>query len=695
MRTSYIHIFIIGNLRDQCASATDAKSVVERIKTHVAQSVAHASLPFTAGEMTCNCITAAISTITSSNDVDEKAIDLLQRSGHSNEAKVLRRLRHVNGNNNVSGGKGNKGTGIKRKRLQMSRITVHKRVRMVAKTVQQKKKEFLMKCPFITIVIDEGNNWSRECPLYVAVIACSPEFEWRTMFIGQSNCAGKKNGASLYRLVKQIFTDTCMEEVYQKVFSCSTDGASVMRSSADHAGLDCNGTDGRAFSAFVKRDLSQDVDFWHCLCHQLNLSLNDSLDNITAVKLYYVPHARIMYSEFRRSSKRRSDLEDVMKQLRQTFDKSDWKLFYPVLFCVTRWVGIQRCVEILARTPEAFRGYCESLRSKGFGPRHFNPFKYQRHRDQCEAEEAGAEVVDGSDTSEEESDVEELHAALENDRLDTDEFQPRTQLFVSAREAARSAPSQDELVDADDHDVGDINAKGRKRKNILNKNVGYSDLNAGRSAYMAGMLIPYKILVKELQCSKLPCQHLAARRIRRFYVEMNAGWIGTDRVDPICPSEPYQTWRQRMKDCGKEDLVKLVVKECCAFASVMLISVKRRLAPTWNYIQALELVDPLGPELARHATVEVWDALRDLCIRRGIDFTKVQQQIIQERARAPDLDKTSKIHIRHNLIDYCREINYVLILYIFCSNLDQKSKLGSRKSIRKIGKCSNQNVLFN
>ncbi len=43
--------------------------------------------------------------------------------------------------------------------------------------------------------------------------------------------------------------------------SAGTDGASVMRSTKDFAGLDCKGTEGRAFSAFLKLDLKDDLDF--------------------------------------------------------------------------------------------------------------------------------------------------------------------------------------------------------------------------------------------------------------------------------------------------------------------------------------------------------------------------------------------------------------------------------------------------
>ena len=89
-----------------------------------------------------------------------------------------------------------------------------------------------------------------------------------------------------------MFVDAGMIEIYEKIVSAGTDGASVMRSTRDFARLDCKGVDGRAFSAFLKQDIKHDLDFWHCLCHQFNLAVNDALNSIEALKLYCVPHVR-------------------------------------------------------------------------------------------------------------------------------------------------------------------------------------------------------------------------------------------------------------------------------------------------------------------------------------------------------------------------------------------------------------------
>ena len=113
------------------------------------------------------------------------------------------------------------------------------------------------------------------------------------LILFQADSSGKKDGQSIWQLTKEVFVNAGMLEIYHKIVSVSTDGASVMRSTKDFAGLDCKGTEGRAFSAFLKQDIKGDLDFWHCLCHQFNLSVNDALNAIPALKLYWMPHVRI------------------------------------------------------------------------------------------------------------------------------------------------------------------------------------------------------------------------------------------------------------------------------------------------------------------------------------------------------------------------------------------------------------------
>ena len=425
-----------------------------------------------------------------------------------------------------------------------------------------------------------------------------------------------------------------------------------------HTGLDCNGTRGKSFSARLKRELSPRIDFWHCLCHKFSLGLNDALDAIKALKDYFVPHLRMVHSEFKRSSNNRRDFKALHSELCEFDTTYKWKIFYPKLFCLTRWLGFQHCADILA-TPsnrELLKRYAQQLRDRDFGPRPFNPYRYQRRRGARDAHEAGGDDRDGEDSSSDEE-VERVQEALAGDRLNGDGYQPAPQLFPSAEAAAASAPKQRDLTDAEGFDEGDVNVRARstKCKNMLNKDVGLTNVNAGRSAYLAGALKPYKVLIESLQRFDTPQQHLVARWIRRFYMVMKNGWVGTARREPMYASHAFQGWiNEMMQYEERRELVKLVKKECRAFCSVFLESVKNRLAATWDHIQALELIDPLGPELEVYATPEVWEALEDLCDRRGLDFAKCQEQILDVRAGAESLDETSSSMIRMDLCSYFR-----------------------------------------
>ena len=86
-----------------------------------------------------------------------------------------------------------------------------------------------------------------------------------------------------------------------------------------------------------------------------------------------------------------------------------------------------------------------------------------------------------------------------------------------------------------------------------------------------------------------------------------------------------------------------------------MTSIKERLTKTWPYIQALELIDPLGPALDRYVMTDVWTTFRDLCSRRGIDYDLCQEQILEIRAEANDLTDADKTLIKTNLCVYLRK----------------------------------------
>ena len=109
--------------------------------------------------------------------------------------------------------------------------------------------------------------------------------------------------------------------------------------------------------------------------------------------------------------------------------------------------------------------------------------------------------------TEEELELIRVREAIDNGRLDADGYQPQPRLFSSAEAAAASAPSQSECVRADNFNEGHVGVTGRKCKNLLNKDVGLTDLNCGRSAYLAGLLKPYQV-TRMHACTHARTQHI-------------------------------------------------------------------------------------------------------------------------------------------------------------------------------------------
>ena len=200
--------------------------------------------------MALDCVSAAMNSMFP-EVLSEKAINKLIAEGHQHEGHMLRRVNlirsHVdNGGGVTAGTKSKRKAGgspkkrakrrKKRSRFRLHRTNVSKRVRKLADEVLKQKAEYLSNCKFVGLIIDEGNNFARRCPLYAATISCDSEFNFRIQFIGQADCEGRKDGESIYKLVKQIFVDLGLEEVWKRIFCVDTDGASVMRSTQNYSG---------------------------------------------------------------------------------------------------------------------------------------------------------------------------------------------------------------------------------------------------------------------------------------------------------------------------------------------------------------------------------------------------------------------------------------------------------------------------
>ena len=196
-----------ANLSKNSKSTLPGEEAVRRIQNYVTQNVTVRSLPFTAGEMTLDCVAATLSTIAGPKPLSEKATDVLITVGFKDEADAFNRLRYVSGSRKAEGpasASHDSQSPAKRQRVQLKRDAVKRRVQVLGDDVKDLKRKFLESCSYITIIIDEGNNWSKNYPLYVACLTCSPTFGYKIMYIGQ--VSGQQNDirrCSLYGTIKR------------------------------------------------------------------------------------------------------------------------------------------------------------------------------------------------------------------------------------------------------------------------------------------------------------------------------------------------------------------------------------------------------------------------------------------------------------------------------------------------------------
>ena len=92
-----------------------------------------------------------------------------------------------------------------------------------------------------------------------------------------------------------------------------------------------------------------------------------------------------------------------------------------------------------------------------------------------------------------------------------------------------------------------------------------------------------------------PEQYLSVRRFRRFYTGIQKSWINTETSEPMYVFKGFQAWIEEMEDKGKDELVTFVSQECRLFTPVLVTSLRSRMQLIWQYLQTMELIDPLGP----------------------------------------------------------------------------------------------------
>ena len=163
--------------------------------------------------MALDCVSVAIATIfpEEANTKVVNELSVSKNKSHRQVSAMLRQINHLRSHVDTGGAQkrktsiGKEAERTKRSRFRLHRTTVSKRVSKLGDNILIQKHKYLLTCPYIGLIIDEGNNFARSCPVYAAVISCDSEFNWRVQFIGQEDCEGRKNGEAIYKLVKKNF----------------------------------------------------------------------------------------------------------------------------------------------------------------------------------------------------------------------------------------------------------------------------------------------------------------------------------------------------------------------------------------------------------------------------------------------------------------------------------------------------------
>ena len=141
--------------------------------------------------MALDCVSAAINTLVP-KEFSAKVVAQLMANGNKSEAKTIRHLNVVKQSVDPGGrGEGyipqkRKASGnhvddkkkrIRRRRnkLRLSRISVARRVSRLGANILKQKAEYLARCRYVGIIVDEGNNFSGSCPPYLVTQSSTGE----------------------------------------------------------------------------------------------------------------------------------------------------------------------------------------------------------------------------------------------------------------------------------------------------------------------------------------------------------------------------------------------------------------------------------------------------------------------------------------------------------------------------------------
>ena len=86
------------------------------------------------------------------------------------------------------------------------RTAIRKRMLRLANMTLDQKCVFLKTCEYVSLSCDESDTFSFSAPLAASLQACSPDFLWANLFIGQTDVALSKTGEACYKALRICFT---------------------------------------------------------------------------------------------------------------------------------------------------------------------------------------------------------------------------------------------------------------------------------------------------------------------------------------------------------------------------------------------------------------------------------------------------------------------------------------------------------
>ena len=416
---------------------------------------------------------------------------------------------------------------------------------------------------FVGGCCDESVVCGKTRPMFFFLQCITAAFEWFLLNLGQANTTGNGAGADYAANVFSLLGKVKL--TIEQVRTMGTDGCYAMRSNLP--GVDCRFR-GDSMIAALKSTSANRILAFHCLIHICQLAIRGAIN--MSVPPFWEGHVRSMYTWGARSVKRQLQFskahEDALQVTRQLLEQMQrireqhqWQWTYFDRYVIVRWETVLKCVSSILKNWPGARGVSNVQREEGWGPKFYNP----------------------------------------EDEYDAPPDEPPAD------------DQYDELVELSLFDSGNLDAPKTKRSRLLCPRTGVTDTNWGLNAGLYVVLAPAQVVMKLLQTTAAPIQHLAVRHIQTIKDHLqdviNQNWT----TDPV-----YQPFVDFCNENNRTDLLAAVNNVVESFALSFKNDFERRTEPYMPYYKAMELIDPTS--IVGKIPRDVQAAVRDIAVTHGI-----------------------------------------------------------------------------